>query len=231
MNMPSLAIGFSHTCLTLKTGNIGRQLIWSDILSSPETQAFITWVTLLWLNPSVRKYVTTSGREPVIKREDSCLFSSRGSRVLEDLIMILFKRRLWGHDQQETSQWWSQLQRTDWKQSQIPLCRNIKWHYEGTITDQRGGGKWHYDGHNHRPEGGGGHDSVSCWFFYFEAVWAYSQTNFPFIKTKPFKVVIYKKGWQIFRPKSVKIKIIVIILSLLLKIRQRHSLQLHIIYK
>ncbi len=37
-----------------------------------------------------------------------------------------------------------------------------KWHYEGTITDRGGGG------------GGGG--SLSCWFFYFEAVWA-SQPN------------------------------------------------------
>ncbi len=45
----------------------------------------------------------------------------------------------------------------------------------------------------------------------------YSQTNFPIIKTKPFKVTKYKKVWQIFRPKWVKIKIFVIILSLLLK--------------
>ncbi len=45
----------------------------------------------------------------------------------------------------------------------------------------------------------------------------HSQTNFPFIKTKPFKVAKYKKEWQIFRPKWVKIKIVVIILSLLLK--------------
>ncbi len=45
----------------------------------------------------------------------------------------------------------------------------------------------------------------------------HSQTNFPIIKTKPFKVAKYKKGWQIFRPKWVKIKIVVIILSLLLK--------------
>ncbi len=34
----------------------------------------------------------------------------------------------------------------------------VTWHYEGTITDR------------------GGHDSLSCWFFYFEAVWA-SQPN------------------------------------------------------
>ncbi len=45
----------------------------------------------------------------------------------------------------------------------------------------------------------------------------YSQTNFPIIKTKPFKVTKYKKEWWIFRPKWVKIKIFVIILSLLLK--------------
>ncbi len=29
----------------------------------------------------------------------------------------------------------------------------------------------------------------------------YSQTNFPIIKTMPFKVTQIKKGWQIFRPK------------------------------
>ncbi len=44
----------------------------------------------------------------------------------------------------------------------------------------------------------------------------YSQTNCPIIKTTPFKVTQYKKVWRIFRPK-VKIKIIVIILSLLFK--------------
>ncbi len=44
----------------------------------------------------------------------------------------------------------------------------------------------------------------------------HNQTNFPIIKTKPFNVAKYKKGWQ-FRPKWVKIKIVVIILSLLLK--------------
>ncbi len=45
----------------------------------------------------------------------------------------------------------------------------------------------------------------------------YSQTNFPIIKTNPFKVTKYKKVLEIFRPKWVKIKIFVIILSLLLK--------------
>ncbi len=43
----------------------------------------------------------------------------------------------------------------------------------------------------------------------------YSQTNFHIIKTKPFKVAQYEKVWRIFRPKWVKIKIVVIILSLL----------------
>ncbi len=42
-----------------------------------------------------------------------------------------------------------------------------------------------------------------------------SQTNFPIIKTKPFKVTKYKKVWQMFRPKGVKIKIFVISLPLL----------------
>ncbi len=45
----------------------------------------------------------------------------------------------------------------------------------------------------------------------------YRQTNFLIIKTKPFKVTQYKKVWRIFRPKWVKIKIFVIIFSLLLK--------------
>ncbi len=45
----------------------------------------------------------------------------------------------------------------------------------------------------------------------------YSQTNFLIIKTKPFKVTKYKKVRRIFRPKWVKIKIFVIISSLLLK--------------
>ncbi len=82
-----------------------------------------------------------------------------------------------------------------------------KWHYEGTIADP-----------------GGNHDSrfyhdFLSWFFYLfcKLFEHYSQTNFPIIKTKPFKVTKYKKVWQIFRPKWVKIKIFVIILSLLLK--------------
>ncbi len=45
----------------------------------------------------------------------------------------------------------------------------------------------------------------------------YSQNSFPIIKTKPFKLTKYKKVWQIFMPKWVKIKIFVIILSLWLK--------------
>ncbi len=48
----------------------------------------------------------------------------------------------------------------------------------------------------------------------------FSQNNVPIIKTNPFKVTKYK-GWQIFRPKWAKIKICVIILSLLLKIRTK----------
>ncbi len=42
--------------------------------------------------------------------------------------------------------------------------------------------------------------------------------SFPITKTNPFKVTKYKKVWWIFRPKWGKIKIFVIILSLLLKI-------------
>ncbi len=56
------------------------------------------------------------------------------------------------------------------------------------------------------PEGGGGvgdvsrfyHDFLSCWFFYFASCLSItanlSQTNFPIIKTKHFKVTKYKKG-------------------------------------
>ncbi len=51
----------------------------------------------------------------------------------------------------------------------------------------------------------------------------YGQTNFPIIKTKPFKVTEYKKEWWIFRPKWVKIKIFVIILSLLLKNKNKDT--------
>ncbi len=46
-----------------------------------------------------------------------------------------------------------------------------------------------------------------------------SQNNFPITKTNPFKVTKYKNEWWIFRPMWGKIKICVIILSLLLKIR------------
>ncbi len=85
-------------------------------------------------------------------------------------------------------------------------------------------------GHN-RGRGGGGvadvvplwlgvsrfyHDSLSCWFLYFAGCLSItanlSQSNFPIMKTKHFKVTKYKKVWQIFRPMWVKIKIFVIIL-------------------
>ncbi len=55
----------------------------------------------------------------------------------------------------------------------------------------------------------------------------YSQTNLPVIKTTPFKVTEYKKVWQIFRPKWEKIKIFVIILSLLLKNTKIHITKTH----
>ncbi len=51
---------------------------------------------------------------------------------------------------------------------------------------------------------------LSCWFFNFASCLSItanlSQINFPIIKTKHFKVTKYKKVWQIFRPKLVKIK-------------------------
>ncbi len=46
-----------------------------------------------------------------------------------------------------------------------------------------------------------------------------SQNSLPITKTNHFKVTKYKNVWWIFRPKWGKIKIFVIILSLLLKIR------------
>ncbi len=56
----------------------------------------------------------------------------------------------------------------------------------------------------------------------------YRQTNFLIIKTKPFKVTKYKKVRRIFRPKWVKIKIFVIIFSLLLKSESKdtHNIQI-----
>ncbi len=48
-----------------------------------------------------------------------------------------------------------------------------------------------------------------------------SQNNFPITKINPFKVPKYEKVWWIFRQKWGKIKIFVIILSLLLKIRTK----------
>ncbi len=66
---------------------------------------------------------------------------------------------------------------------------------------QRGRGEMALRGHNRGLGGGGGRD----------------YTIYICINTKPFKITKYKKEWQIFRPKWVKIKIVVIILSLLLK--------------
>ncbi len=48
----------------------------------------------------------------------------------------------------------------------------------------------------------------------------YSQTNFPTIKTKPLQ---QKKEWQMFRPKCAKIKSFVIILSFLLKNKNKDT--------
>ncbi len=56
----------------------------------------------------------------------------------------------------------------------------------------------------------------------------YSQTNFPIIKTKPFKVTKYKKEWWIIRPKIkwAKIKIVAIVLIFLIA----NKIKIHIIY-
>ncbi len=56
-----------------------------------------------------------------------------------------------------------------------------------------------------------------------------SQTNFPIIKTNPFKVTNIKYGGYL--DQSGRRKKSVIILSLLLKIITNITLQLHIIYK
>ncbi len=52
-------------------------------------------------------------------------------------------------------------------------------------------------------------------FSILQVVEHYSQTNFPIIKTKSYKGIQYKKVWRTFSPKWVKMKTIVIILSLL----------------
>ncbi len=59
----------------------------------------------------------------------------------------------------------------------------------------------------------------------------YSQTNFPIIKKKPFKVTEYKKEWWIFSSKWAKIKIFFIILSLLLKNKNKDTHYKYTLYK
>ncbi len=58
------------------------------------------------------------------------------------------------------------------------------------------------------------HDSLSCWFFYFASCLSITAKLIPYYKDKEIK---YKQLWHITRPKWVKVKIVVIILSLLLK--------------
>ncbi len=69
------------------------------------------------------------------------------------------------------------------------------------------------------------HDFIKilCHFGFTILSEQYSQTNFPIIKTKPFKVAKYKKEWWIIRPKWVKIKVVVIILYLLLKNKNKDT--------
>ncbi len=74
--------------------------------------------------------------------------------------------------------------------------------------DRRGGG----GGYVVPPRLGVSRFFVMLVFLFCKLFEHYSQTNFPIIKTKPFKVTKIKKGWQIFRPKWVKITIFVIIL-------------------
>ncbi len=79
-----------------------------------------------------------------------------------------------------------------------------KCRYEGTIAD-RG---WGYQDSRFY------HDSLSCWFFYFASCLSITAKLIPYYKDKEIK---YKQLWHITRPKWVKVKIVVIILSLLLK--------------
>ncbi len=59
------------------------------------------------------------------------------------------------------------------------------------------------------------------------------QTHLSIIKTKPFKVTKYKKGWRIFRPKWAKIKtsLSFYFIFVIKKLEQRHTLQIHIMEK
>ncbi len=66
-------------------------------------------------------------------------------------------------------------------------------------------------------------------FLFWKLFEQYSQTNFPIIKTKPFKVKKYKKEWWIFRPKWAKIKIFVIIYLSLKMRRKMHNTNTHTI--
>ncbi len=61
------------------------------------------------------------------------------------------------------------------------------------------------------------HDFLSCWSE------QYSQTNFPIRKTNPVKVTKYKNEWWIFMPKWAKMRIFVLILSLLLKNKHKDT--------
>ncbi len=49
-------------------------------------------------------------------------------------------------------------------------------------------------GHNHRPRGGGVMILCHVGFSILKLFEHHSQTNLPFIKTKPFNVAEYKKG-------------------------------------
>ncbi len=62
-------------------------------------------------------------------------------------------------------------------------------------------------------------------FTILQVVWALQPNLFPYYKDKAFqgKKRRRKKEWQIFRPKWVKIKIFVIILSLLLKNKYKET--------
>jgi len=79
--------------------------------------------------------------------------------------------------------------------------------------------------------------TILSWFFFMLVLLFcklfehYSQTNFPIIKTKPFKVTTFKKGWWIFRCKWVKVKICHYFIFVIKKWEQIYTLQIHTIYK
>ncbi len=73
---------------------------------------------------------------------------------------------------------------------------------------------------NSQSRGGRYGKNISLFFLKFHN---FLSDSVSITKTNPFKVTKYKKVWWIFRPKWGKIKIFVIILSLLLKNKNKDT--------